>query len=408
MRSCGALLVALVAAPLGACAFDGGGIQIVDGGGPPDDDGGGQPDADDRTCVPWQASNVEPCSALLAPPAPLILVTGTFTYNTETGVLSAAGGGPSRSPPSSIVDQPGGRPARVINLTTLSVAAAVKLTIAGTSPLILVVHGDATYDGSLSVSSVAAQTPFPGPGANDALCTDSIGEPGGAAGALSGAGGAGGGAFSDDGGDGTDGDGGDPGGKGDKGGKGSDLDLVPLRGGCRGGKGGNRAPQMGGGNPGQGGGAVEITVRGVLSVGGEIAANGSAGRGGGPGAGGGGGGSGGAIFLEAGTVAIKDGAALCANGGAGGEGAEGLTAGDAGDDGTCANAAAGGGSGGDGGDGGTGGFLGEGKGGTAIDATEGASGGGGGGSVGLIRLRGIGGPPTIGTVRVITPAPRTN
>jgi hypothetical protein len=108
--------------------------------------------------------------------------------------------------------------------------------------------------------------------------------------------------------------------------------LVPLQGGADGGN--NSASELSTrrGDPGAGGGALELIACDELSLGATaiLAANGGGGGGGNPGTaentsdtpgGGTGGGSGGAILIQARTLTVQAGALLVANGGGGGGGA---------------------------------------------------------------------------------------
>lgn len=249
----------------------------------------------------------------------------------------------------------------LITMTSLDVGADASVHFVGPLPVAMVVLGNATIAGLLSVApTVTGRTPA---GANDPACA---GENGGAATGPAGGGGAGFG--------GTGGRGGKSGGAfGTPGGD----QLVPLRGGC---PGGSSAQADSGGS---GGGALQLSVSGMLQVvdGGIITASGQGGRGGSAAAtaGGGGGGSGGAVLLEAPEVSIDG--FVSTNGGAGGQGAGG-----AGADGALAGTApALGGSGGTGGNGGVGGSLNNPNGGDGFDT--GAAGGGGGGAAGRLRVR---------------------
>jgi hypothetical protein len=167
--------------------------------------------------------------------------------------------------------------------------------------------------------------------------------------------------------------------------------LVPLRGGCAGGRGGRGHPttdreRWGG----AGGGAVQISVSGALTIDtGIVSASGGGGQ---PGVaeedGGGGGGSGGAVLLEGAPLVVGAGAWVTANGGGGAEGNSQFSAdGSPGADGSAdSDAPAPGGSGHNGGDGGQGGS-------DTSDATAGGpctlkdGAGGGGGGMGRARRR---------------------
>jgi hypothetical protein len=264
---------------------------------------------------------------------------------------------------------------------------------------VIAVHGNATIEGRITVSAVGS-TPGSGaatcqtsPGGDTSMALDKGAGGGGAGGGFGGAGGAGG-----------TGDG-DP--MTIAGGVASatigDATLIPLRGGCPGGRGGQEHPGSDPAEPGAaggGGGAIQLSVRDTLDIRTNASFEANGGGGGGAvnmdtnnsdlhvGAGGGGGGSGGAIFLEANTLQIAMTAILCANGGGGGSGSHEADNGTKGADGICssttaANGSTGGGNnGGDGGDG-------------AFDITPaevggagaGADGGGGGGGGGVGRIR---------------------
>lgn len=350
-------------------------------------------DAADVACVAgtWSPSNVGPCSA--GPVVGGVLVVAGGTYDTTTGVLTPAGGGAPTTPVSAVVAQSDGGVARVVALAGFTLPSQTTLQITGEHPLILLVHGDALINGTLDVSArMSATGSVAGPGAaSDAVCGSSSGgsgsmgdnENGG-----TGGGGGGGGGFGRDGGDGGDNTG-NGGTRGARGVVASDLDLVPLRGGCPGGAGGaSGVGPSGEGAPGGAGGALQISVRDTLEVAGELR---SAGAGGGPGSinegGGGGGGSGGAILIEATMVTVGPMARLCANGGSGGQGAA-LVSGATGTIGSCSasmgattpNGAAGG-------TGGGGGYR-DNNSGAGIAGGNGITGGGGGGGAGRIVIAG--------------------
>jgi hypothetical protein len=396
-------LSAAVLGIIGGCTFDTGGRPAV-----PAVDAAEPPDAEVIECVPWSATNVDPCDQRLPAAVALELTGGAWTYDTITGALT---GGAVVAVPSALIPQDDGSSLRVINAERLVIPAAATIAVVGAHALVIVVHGDATVDGGISVSSSSTPTPTPGPGASDAACAGSIGGNGSVGTGTSGGGGGGGGAFAADSGKGSDGGGPGRGDGGPKGNAVADADLSPLRGGCRAGKGGDLdlSPGDTGGLPGQGGGAIEITARGALAVTGQIAANGSAGRGGGTRSGGGGGGSGGGILLEASTVALADTAALCANGAGGGEGGSAAITGTGagGQNGLCAETAAPGGGEtmptGTGGNGGRGGALADQKGGDGESAMDGSGGGGGGGSAGRIRIRAFAGEVDADDAMVVSP-----
>jgi hypothetical protein len=246
----------------------------------------------------------------------------------------------------------------VIAANTIQVATTVKVT--GSRPLVLVAVDGVTISGVLDGSSVDNS---PGPGANPASCaagTAAAASTGGYGGSFGGVGGNGGGT-----------------------GGGTAPAATPspttLRGGCPSGDGGIGVHGV------PGGGAVYVIAKGSIMVNGTINASGDAGEAGGPITdGGSGGGSGGMIGLDAPMVSVAG--QLFANGGGGGEG--GVAAPATSSDGqvcTAALDAAQGGAGSAGGDGGNG------SAGTALDGTDGLNGGangdgGGGGGTGVIKI----------------------
>ncbi|MDH5672087.1 MAG: hypothetical protein OEZ06_08055 [Myxococcales bacterium] len=293
-----------------------------------------------------------------------------------------------------IVGQIAGPDAVVLPLSSLTIAAGTTLRVVGSRPLIFAVNGNVNIDGTLSARAIGPQ---PGAGGNIS-CSAGIG--GGDADDLDsgdGGGGGGGGGFAVGGGGGGNGNRGASGRVG--GGVEGNPELIPLRGGCPGGRGGYGGRGTNGGRlGGGGGGAVQISAAGEILV----RATGAVTAGGGgaqPGAddedGGGGGGSGGAILLEAGTVTTESGAWLTAGGGGGAAGNETSSPnGNPGTDGLVRNTARapGGTSPGYGGDGGQGGAqAGAATNGGAGDCnllclSAGAGGGGGGGGIGRIRI----------------------
>jgi hypothetical protein len=215
-----------------------------------------------------------------------------------------------------VVKQVDGSEAVVLAMASLVIAQGSSLTLSGDRPVIVAVYGDAKIAGLLSAGGA---TGVDGPGAGRA-CAMGAGSSGGMSpGGNSGSGGGSGGGFGSPGGSG--GSNGTSGTRVDGGGEEGDDTLVPLRGGCPGGKGGVRMemalPAAGGG----GGGAVQVSARGKLTIGGTVSAPGGGGGGGEDAKdGGAGGGSGGAILLEGSPVAIGPDAFVTANGGGGGGG----------------------------------------------------------------------------------------
>ncbi len=290
----------------------------------------------------------------------------------------------------------------VFAMRDLVVSQTSQLRFVGTRPVVLLIDGDAAIAGVIDASaqpSAANQVGVAGPGGATGGAT------GGANGTGCGAGGAGRSLGSADSGGGGAGyrDMGARGGTttnngsmvtgGGPGLKCESVDLQPLLGGSGGAVSGGGPNLFGFG--GSGGGALQVSIRGTLSVSstGSIVASGSGGGGGrvGVNAGdaGGGGGSGGSLLLEASTFWIAGG--VCANGGGGGGGAATvvgvLTPGSRGEEGTRSTRPAAGGdsasavSGGDGGRGGT-------TTGPELGQTADFNAGGGGGSAGKIIIRG--------------------
>jgi hypothetical protein len=251
----------------------------------------------------------------------------------------------------------------ILAMTGLTVHTNATVSFVGPLPVILVVLGDATIDGTLSAASSTA-TGVVGAGGNASSCDATNlgkagqGKSGGGGGALGSAGGAGAG---------TD--------AGAGGLVASDVTEAPLRGGCTGGLGGSSAG-------GAGGGALQLTVAGTLTISGAVSASGGGGNAG-PNAGGGGGGSGGVVFLHAMNLTVLGAVTAGGGGGGGGGGAS-----NAGQDGlvTTAAAAVGGTGSQKGGAGGTTGAAAIGL--PADPNTSSEQGGGGGGSSGYVFLRG--------------------
>lgn len=301
-----------------------------------------------------------------------------------------------------ITQTDGTTPAVVLGMTGLTVNNG-SLQVFGSRPVILAVWGDVnvTNNGTISARSVSGADAGAG-----AMAAGSCGaQDGNVASGTVGAG-AGGGSYGTAGGNGGDltGGGGAQGGNG--GGSNGNASITPLRGGCAGGVGGTANGTNAGGAAGLGGGAVQISVAGLLTVDGTVTASGAGAKGGlrdqsggtEGGNGGGGGGSGGAVLLEANHTLISSTAKLSANGGGGGQGGDSSNAGPNGGNGsdgpTNANTGGLGGSGTSCGSSGT-------NGGSAAGAplaagnigytTSGCATGGGGGGSGRIRVNGYAG-----------------
>jgi hypothetical protein len=310
--------------------------------------------------------------------------------------------GPSDKPAFVTQPQDAGPELVIMVVSSLVLTQGHKLRVIGNRPLIVAAAGDITIHGTVSTRALGTS---PGAGGH-VSCSGGTGDNGSVATSTStGGGGGGGGAFGEIGGDGGDGyallnpplggDGGDPE---------SDETVMPLRGGCRGGHGGRGVGSAGGGFDavgglaGAGGGAVQLSAAGKLTLSGTavVSASGGGGlKGVDPRDGGGGGGSGGALVLEGGVFDSATGAWATANGGGGAAGnADNAANGNPGTDGFGASGvrAPGGNGVGTGGNGGLGGAQSgkatNGANGTAALVVGGGAGGGGGGGVGRIRLRG--------------------
>ncbi len=325
-------------------------------------DAGGRP-------FPFDPSNFDPED--VPPGGELIVRSGTCTFDTADLLFDGDG---CASVPSALYGNQGA--VVIASADHLSIESDGELIVIGNRAAIFAVFDAAEIDGQIHAGARGA---IPGPGANAASCDRAV-EGGSQIGQI--ASGGGGGGF------GTMGATGGPtnlndGGRG--GAPSGNGQLIPLQGGCDGAAGGGGAN---GGEAGRGGGALEISAKRAITVGGLIAAPGGGGGGGNQTGGGGGGGSGGAILLEAPSMSIAAGAILTANGGGAGAGGGFEASGGTGDPGAertadpARGADVGGGSGGAGGAGtrapaeGNDGDLGFG------------GGGGGGGAVGRIRLNG--------------------
>jgi len=360
----------------GANTGDAGGADALDGA----------PCEGDR--YGYSISNIAPCDVPAASTG--LDLMSVASIDTFAGTMTSLGGSTAALPSTALVAQPNGPAIRVISVISLTAPASATVAIVGENPVAILVRGDASIAGTLSLTGSAAQSS--GPAGRRGSCGAGSGSPGigigygggGGGGGLGGSGGAGGRGDSD---------------STTAGAAGVTLPSParsPLWGGCTG------SPGSGGTIPGSGGGAIQISVMGSLTVDGTITTGGGGGNGG-VSTGGGGGGLGGMLLLEAG--ASIDGAGfLTANGGAGGGGGGGggtATAGLAGCP-RCATPATGGASSGTGsGYGGNGGASG-----TAASPGTNAmyGGGGGGGGVGLIWLR----SPTINITGLASPTPRTS
>ncbi len=257
----------------------------------------------------------------------------------------------------------------VFEMTSLTVGSSARLHFVGTRPAQLIVLGNATVSGTISVAPLLAnQLPA---GAHPSSCSN-VGN--GTANKQAGGGGANGA---------NGGNGGENGGAGGV----STGSTVPQRGGCAGGSG--FTSNAGG----VGGGAIELIVAGSFTLpGGIITASGGGGLGGnGDNQGGGGGASGGQVIIEADSINLTGGF-VTANGGGGGSGGDTGETSSPGAMGPIASATAAPAATTTAGIGGAGGVGGVDQSPSGTNGANGASGGkaggGGGGSVGVIFLRG--------------------
>lgn len=331
----------------------------------------------DGGCTPWLFyTPVNFPSTLANTPYP----TGPWNLASPDGgtcdtVISSSGTsatelkGECGSPPlTSTVNDAG---VMVILSTGLDVGANARLSFVGDKPVQLVVIGNASIRGVVSVAPILTDAGVPA-GSRPTLCVDA------SAGTMNKQGGGGGG-FGGSGG---------LGGEGGASGGGSMPSITPFRGGCPGAVG---FRPTGTSAAGLGGGAFHLIVADTLTFdGGVVTASGGGGEAGGiDNEGAGGGGSGGTVIVEARILNLNNGF-ITANGGGGGEG--GATGG-AGVNGalgpinsaTAAPAADGTGGGGIGGVGGDNGGSNGGNGGNSGGSR---GGGGGGGAAGVVFVRG--------------------
>jgi hypothetical protein len=360
------LLCVLAAA---GCTFDpSGGASQGDGGPPDPGDGGADAGGDGGSrCQGWEPTvPFDPCAIPLGEQDLILDLDETYTYDSDSGVLTNASGDRIEHD-SALID---GDTVRVISVARLQIAVDAVLRFEGSLPIIIAAWQPAEIFGTIDASS--SEVGGDGAGANPAVC-DGTGPNPGESLIDTPAGGGGGGGF---------GGAGGPGGRGGTtlgglGGRGGDaiVDKPGLRGGCPGARGG--AGVLGGDQAarGSGGGAVAVSARLVLDVQGTIHAGGGGGLGAASGtqSGGGGAGSGGLIWLDAPTITLDMKAVLAANGGGGGEGSDSNDNGNPGDPGLADDGPAEGGrNAGNGGNGGNGSDW------DTPDGTMGATGGGGG------------------------------
>ncbi len=394
------VLVGLVAA--GACSFNGSvpfGASSVDGDATTADfDGRGDGDGGIAICETWNPQHFVACS-LPTPIDALILTTllSPWHYDTDTGILTDTSGTPT-TPPNAELDQGNGVMARILSTNTFQVEGGAELRVDGSMGLIVAAFGDIDIAGTIDGASTRGGKV--GPGADPSLCTSFQALPGGNG--NSGSGGGGGGGFQGNGSQGGDADSNGsgilPGGA-----AGTAVGTVPalVRGGCSGSESGTDLDSSTGAG-GSGGGAIQLSAFGSITLSGVIHMGGAGGLAGpnSTACGGGGGGSGGYIGLEGAIVDTGD-SRLAANGGGGGEGTDLSSSGVVGQNGKPNGNVAFGGD-----DPSCGSYGGNGSAGAELDGAsagpvDSCGGGGGGGGAGYILIHS---PQHIGASSIISPA----
>jgi hypothetical protein len=302
-----------------------------------------------------------------------LTIAADTTLNTSTPSISSG-----TMPPFSVITPSGGQPTLLIRLASLTVNATRTLTITGTRPVIFAVTGNATIDGTIRANNSDPALSACGNGVNGDQNT--VGAGGGGFGSVGGHGGGstatlgGGGAVN------------------------GNVSLTPIRGGCSGGTANTTTG-------GPGGGAIQLSAAGTLSINGVVTTPGQGGNGNAANSnnGGGGGGSGGGILLEGNTVDVTTLGRLTANGGGGGAGSDNQTAGPGTDGSETTATPAAGGADGSGANGGGAGAAGTTAAGNGIQRNTNDGSGAGGGGVGRIRINGTVQCTIAATGKVISP-----
>jgi hypothetical protein len=285
----------------------------------------------------YSPSNFAPGS--YTPPAAATTINCNTTYSSSTHAFTGWCAGQTSPAIYANVAQAGGPSVDVLAFRALTLDAGDTLTLTGGNPVILAVYGAAAIGGVIDASAQGSTA-----GAGATACA--VGAGGGGApgpsftsGTDPGAAGGGGAGLAVAGGAGDystyNGVGGNPATGTDNSGAGGGSahgasTVVPLIGGCSGGKGADGTASNSAGTGGVGGGGVQLSVGGTLSGSGTIKTNGAGGGTGASGAaahtngaGGGGGGSGGDILVESSSSTSLT---LQASGGAGGPGGTGYGA----------------------------------------------------------------------------------
>ncbi|MFH1438393.1 MAG: hypothetical protein ABIJ56_21975 [Pseudomonadota bacterium] len=287
-------------------------------------------------------------------------------------------------------------PLGIFSFRHFSLPAGVTMWLTGSNAAVILSCEDVSIQGTLVAGAIhitgdGIEEFRPGPGGGDAGQGPGAGHDG-ATGSNYTSGGGGGGSFGGTGGHGATGvQGGSSGAGGPPGAPYANELLTPLHGGSGGGRGADNGSSPTSGYGGPGGGALQISTPGSITVeaGGIVDACGWGGLTAQSSGGGGGGGSGGAILLEAHTITTHTGGIIASNGGGGGSGGGGSgTWGNAGERGRMSlEPAAGGAAVGSGCAGGNGSHAHDMDG--VSPGCETYNGGGGGGGAGRIRLNAI-------------------
>jgi hypothetical protein len=259
---------------------------------------------------------------------------GTTTINSTAGTITSTSCALGTLDFTNNVPQLGGAPnVMVVRLRGLTVSTGHIIKLVGDKPVIFLVEGNVVVDSGGLIDAGAVLNVA---GAGGSIATLCVGSTAGDNGTYPHVGGAGGGGFGTGGGTGANKNGINGYGGG---GPTADQDLMPLRGGCSGGKGGGSAPV------GVGGGAVEISASGTITLGSPSTTGSISAAGGGASStpsgnthGGSGAGSGGGVLLVSpATPTFYGASAVRAHGGGGGGGAASGAAAVAGANGASAN-----------------------------------------------------------------------